>query len=97
MKFIHQHQWGDTRFFWLDRDQSDWEIRPNIHRIDDYRGIYIDHLFYHYLKNHTEIKNPTIVGRSGHNGKMYDEDYCEFIKGKALALLAKIDRSIIPV
>jgi len=96
MIFRHDIAWGDTRFFWLDRDHFDWEIRPNTWCFNDYYGVHIEHMFYHCLKQHKELEQPVFIGRNGHDGAQYDMDYDEPTKAIAHDLLSKIDPKAIP-
>ena len=70
-----QMQDADTRFFWFDRTEYFRSIRPHLHENFDYHGCILEHVYYRYCRRFTNMPEIELVGRSGHTGRVYLEDY----------------------
>jgi len=81
------YRWADTRFFWLDRTHYRNVIHPNTDLCDDYQKCHIERLYHYFLWQYQDLPPPVVVGRFGHTGELYDEDYSPEEKENARNLI----------
>jgi len=84
---------ADTRFFRMDQESYDRCLLPHTGEIYDYGGPSIEQIYYHHCNEYHPLPKTVYVGRSGHSGRLYDEDYPQEIKDTAGRLMKKIDLS----
>lgn len=81
--------YADTRFYWLNRNYYQRWIRDHLNEIDDYAGWHIEHFYAEHCREHQAIVEPEFIGRFGHDGSPYLEDYSDDEKKQAGAIIIK--------
>jgi len=67
--------WADTRFYWLNRNYYRKQIQPHLEENNDYAWVNTEHIHYRYCSQWISMPGVSFVGRSGHDGAFYDEDF----------------------
>jgi hypothetical protein len=86
----HKIQWVDTRFFWMNRDAYETAVKPFLEKLNDFEGRIAEFIYYYHAQEYWEFPQPIFVGRIGHSGQIYDEDYSREMRDHAARLMEKI-------
>jgi len=90
----HAVTWADTRFFWMDIPRYHSAIKPHLDKMNDFEGRIAEFIYYYHGQEYRPLPTPVYIGRSGHTGQYYDEDYSESVKSKANELLRQIEHTL---
>lgn len=80
-----EQKYADTRFYWLNRSYYRRFIRPHLDEINDYQSWYVELFYGKRCREVQSIPQPVFIGRFGHDGQVYHEDFSETEKEQAHA------------
>ena len=84
-------EWADTRFYWLNRNYYREHIRPHLGENNDYAVVNIEHVHFRYCQQWNPMPMVSFIGRSGHDGTFYDEDFTLESRKRAMGLMEQYD------
>ena len=84
-------QWADTRFYWMNRNYYRKHIRPHLEENDDYALVHIEHIYARCFQQWNPLPKVSFIGRFGHDGTFYDEDFTPESKERARNLMERYD------
>ena len=84
-------QWADTRFYWLNRNYYRKYVQPHLWENNDYAFRHTEHVHYRYCHLWNPMPQMRFVGRHGHDGTFYEEDFSPESKARARKLMERYD------
>jgi hypothetical protein len=90
----HKVQWGDTRFYWMNRDCYEESLQPFLDRMNDFEGRIAEFIYYYHAQEYRQLPQPVYIGRSGHTGQIYAEYFSDEVHANAVRLMKKLNPSL---
>ena len=93
INYYYKPHWpkaSDTRFYYMNTPFYLDNIHPHIDEIAENSGkCCVEHIFYKYIQQYNPLPSTHFIGRSGHHGHTYNEDFTAEQKKHANALINK--------